>query len=273
MYRITKTCALVLPTMVLCLAVSLKAQETQQPQKQQNASKTHSDDYTSGRPTKREISALEKENLSRVAAAPSQIKEVLVKEPGLLVELKRLIAKDASDNGQVVNDEDLTDNAVFDRLTSDIAFRSVATRLVQRYGYLLPSVNPDSEMEKSRTFSQKSACACLCNSKHRKMRSRPRLKRRKQKRPELCNAILTKIVAAQSNTRMILRIANISTRTKNCLRERKLHFIPTRGSRSLPPLKSWKPKEAFQKVNLEHPPRVRLCSAARPALTHNRPLP
>lgn len=133
----------------------MKAQETQQPQKQQNTTKTRSDDYSVTRPTKREISALEKENLSRVAAAPSQIKEVLVKEPGLLVELKRWIAKDASDNGQVVNDEDLTDNAVFDRLGSDIAFRSVATRLVQRYGYLLPSVNPDSEMGKEQDLLTK----------------------------------------------------------------------------------------------------------------------
>ncbi len=96
MHRITRVCGLVLPTMVLSLAVSMKAQETQQPQKQQNTTKTRSDDYSVTRPTKREISALEKENLSRVAAAPSQIKEVLVKEPGLLVELKRWIAKDAS---------------------------------------------------------------------------------------------------------------------------------------------------------------------------------
>ncbi len=141
--------------MISWLPVSTEAQETQQTQKQQNTTKTRSDEYSAGRPTKREISALEKENLSRVAAAPSQIKEVLVKEPGLLVELKRWIAKDASDNGQIVNDEDLTDNAVFDRLTSDIAFRSVATRLVQRYGYLLPSVNPDSEMGKEQDLLTK----------------------------------------------------------------------------------------------------------------------
>lgn len=156
MHRITNTCVLVLPLLIsLWLPVSTKAQETQQPQKQQNTTKTRSDDYSAGHPTKREISALEKENLSRVAAAPSQIKEVLVKEPGLLVELKRWIAKDASDNGQIVSDEDLTDNAVFDRLTSDVAFRSVATRLVQRYGYLLPSVNPDSEMGKEQDLLTK----------------------------------------------------------------------------------------------------------------------
>jgi len=84
-------------------------------------------------------SELEKENLNYVAAAPAQIKEVLIKDPGLLVELKRWIAREASDNGQVVSEEDLTDTAVFDRLTTDVAFRSVATRLVQRYGYLRPN--------------------------------------------------------------------------------------------------------------------------------------
>ena len=93
-------------------------------------------------------SELEKENLNYVAAAPAQIKEVLIKDPGLLVELKRWIAREASDNGQVVSEEDLTDNAVFDRLSTDVVFRSVATRLVQRYGYLRPSFNPDSELGK-----------------------------------------------------------------------------------------------------------------------------
>src|SRR5580765_1290904 len=48
------------------------------------------------------LSELEKENLNFVAAAPAQIKEVLIKDPGLLVELKRWIAREASDNGQVI---------------------------------------------------------------------------------------------------------------------------------------------------------------------------
>ncbi|HWO35496.1 MAG TPA: hypothetical protein VNO32_42425, partial [Candidatus Acidoferrum sp.] len=93
-------------------------------------------------------SELENENLNLVAAAPALIKEVLIKDPGLLVELKRWIAKEASSNGQIVSGDDLTDTAVFDRLTTDIKFRSIATRLVQRYGYLRPSFNPDSELGK-----------------------------------------------------------------------------------------------------------------------------
>ena len=95
-----------------------------------------------------EPSDLAKENLDRVAASADQLKEVLVKDAGILVELKRWVAKEATDNGQIVEDSSLTDQTIFDRLERDIAFRSVATRLVQRYGYLRPSINPDSEIGK-----------------------------------------------------------------------------------------------------------------------------
>ncbi|MFI5096448.1 MAG: SLBB domain-containing protein [Candidatus Acidiferrales bacterium] len=99
-------------------------------------------------PAKANSFQLERENSDRVAASPQQIREVLVKEPGLLVELKRWVSKEATSNGQMIADEDLTDQAIFDRLDQDVLFRSVATRLVQRYGYLLPAVNPDSALGK-----------------------------------------------------------------------------------------------------------------------------
>jgi protein involved in polysaccharide export with SLBB domain len=85
---------------------------------------------------------------SRVAAPVEQIRAVLAKNPGLLVELERLVEKEAIAKGQIVEESDLTEQAIFDRLDDDPAFRATATRLVQRYGYLLPSVNPDSEVGK-----------------------------------------------------------------------------------------------------------------------------
>src|SRR5580700_8762160 len=88
------------------------------------------------------------ENLRRVAASPIQIRAVLIKDEGLLVELKRWVAKEATDSGQVVEDSSLTDQAIFERLDQDVAFRSIATRLLQRYGYLLPTPNPDSDYAK-----------------------------------------------------------------------------------------------------------------------------
>ncbi len=93
---------------------------------------------------------LTQENLGRVAASAIQIRSVLVKDEGLMVELKRWVAKEATDNGQVVEDSNLTDQAIFERLEQDIAFRSVATRLLQRYGYLVPTPNPDSDSAKQK---------------------------------------------------------------------------------------------------------------------------
>ncbi|MBZ5526590.1 MAG: SLBB domain-containing protein [Acidobacteriia bacterium] len=94
------------------------------------------------------LSELERENLLRVAAPAAQIQEVLQSNAGLLVELKRWVAKEAADNGQIAEEGDLADHAIFDRLARDVQFRSVATRLLQRYGYLTPTPNPDSNLAK-----------------------------------------------------------------------------------------------------------------------------
>jgi hypothetical protein len=97
-------------------------------------------------------SDLGRENFSHVAASAAELKAVLVKDTGLMVELKRWLAKDATDHGQVISDADLTNEAIFERLEADTQFRSLATRIVQQYGYLLPQVNPDSEMGKERAL-------------------------------------------------------------------------------------------------------------------------
>lgn len=68
-------------------------------------------------------SELGRQNLTHVAASVGQLVVILHKDPGLMVELKHWIAKDATDHGQVISDSDLTDEAIFDRLESDIAFR------------------------------------------------------------------------------------------------------------------------------------------------------
>ena len=90
-------------------------------------------------------SQLGRENLSRVSASAGEIKAVIIRDVGLMVELKKWVAKDATDHGQIITDADLTNDAIFDRLDSDTQFRAVATQLVQRYGYLVPQMNPDSE--------------------------------------------------------------------------------------------------------------------------------
>ncbi len=93
-------------------------------------------------------SELARQNMAHVAASVGQLVAVLHRDPGLMVELKRWIAKDATDHGQLISDADLTDETIFERLETDIVFRSVATRLVQKYGFLQPEVNPESTLGK-----------------------------------------------------------------------------------------------------------------------------
>jgi polysaccharide export outer membrane protein len=86
------------------------------------------------------------DNLDRVAATAAQILELLNRDAGLMVEFKRLLAGDAGAAGQLLDETDLTDAAVIERLDEDLRARVLATRLLQRYGYLLPKVNPDSDL-------------------------------------------------------------------------------------------------------------------------------
>src|SRR5580698_9773611 len=93
-------------------------------------------------------SDLARENQNRVAASAAEIKPILLKDSGLMVELKRWVAKDASDHGQIITDADLTNDAIFDRLENDVPFRAMATLVLQKYGYLVPQLNPNSEAGK-----------------------------------------------------------------------------------------------------------------------------
>src|SRR5215472_6306730 len=85
------------------------------------------------------------DNLDRVAATAQQILEIVNRDAGLMVELKRWIAEDAGESGQILQESDLGDDAVAQRLKEDLRTRVMATRLLRKYGYLLPKLNPDSE--------------------------------------------------------------------------------------------------------------------------------
>lgn len=95
-------------------------------------------------PSQQSQSELAQQNLNFVAASAAQIKAILVGDAGLMVAVKQLVADQATSAGQIIDESDLTDEAIFERLETDVAFRSSVTRLVQQYGYLLPKVNPDS---------------------------------------------------------------------------------------------------------------------------------
>jgi protein involved in polysaccharide export with SLBB domain len=122
---------------------------------------------------------------------------VLVKDPGLLVELEHLVEKEAISKGQLVEDSDLTEQAVFDRLDEDVAFRAAATRLVQRWGYLLPHVNPESEMGKQQDMVLKERARQIVQIEAREDAEAMQARKREDESQELANA---ENCDSQSNT-------------------------------------------------------------------------
>src|SRR5215813_4574323 len=112
------------------------------------------------RPNPLQSSDLSRENLSRVAASAPEVKAILSKDPGIMVELKRWVAKEATNHGQIIDDSDLTD---------DVQFRSIATMVVQRYGYLVPQVNPDSAAGKEQEFLAKERAKLLVQIQDEKL--------------------------------------------------------------------------------------------------------
>jgi protein involved in polysaccharide export with SLBB domain len=137
------------------------------------------------------------EETSRVAASAEQIRAVLVKDPGLLVELEHVVEKEAISKGQLVEDSDLAEQAVFDRLDEDVAFRAAATRLVQRWGYLLPHVNPDSEMGKQQDLVLKERARQIVQIEAREDAEAMQTRKREDESPELANG---ENCHSQSNT-------------------------------------------------------------------------
>ena len=135
-------------------------------------------------------SELGRDNLSRVAASAADIKTVLVKDTGLMVELKRWVARDATAQGQIISESDLTDDAIFDRLQSDVQFRSVATQLVQRYGYLVPQLNPDSAAGKEQELLVKERVKLMAQKEDEEEQERNKLRRARNKQSSAnCNAL------------------------------------------------------------------------------------
>ena len=101
-------------------------------------------DTQNATPIRQGQSELAQQNSSLVAASAAQLRAVLAGDAGLMVAVKELVATQATSAGQIIDESDLTDEAIFARLETDATFRSSVTRLVQQYGYLLPKVNPDS---------------------------------------------------------------------------------------------------------------------------------
>jgi protein involved in polysaccharide export with SLBB domain len=81
-------------------------------------------------------------------SAPAII-EILRREPGLLLEVKRLLVRKAYEQGRLLDPSDLTDDALFQLLREDDNTRALATAEIEKREYVRPKPTRQ-EMEKDR---------------------------------------------------------------------------------------------------------------------------
>jgi protein involved in polysaccharide export with SLBB domain len=91
-----------------------------------------------------------------VALAPDKIIQLLLQEPGLLLQVKRLLVRKAYEQGRILNPEDLTDEALFQLLRDDYTICVLATREIEDRAYITtrPTVQ---EIERERQLTAQNA--------------------------------------------------------------------------------------------------------------------
>jgi hypothetical protein len=78
-----------------------------------------------------------------VSLSPVAITQLLQREPGLLLEVKKAMVRKAYEEGRLLNPEDLTDEALFQLLHDDASVRSLATREIEARMYVRAKPNAD----------------------------------------------------------------------------------------------------------------------------------
>lgn len=81
-------------------------------------------------------SRAEREAEQQVALSPEKIIDLLRQEPGLLLEVKKMLVRKAFEQGRILDPEELTDDALFELLHQDQHICVLATQEIEARGYV-----------------------------------------------------------------------------------------------------------------------------------------
>ena len=146
---------IVLPFLVLVVLVStgrLLAQTSRYGDDNDYASRTRALDESDSR--------AEKEAERLVSLPPERIILLLQQEPGLFLEVKKMLVRKAYAQGRVIEPKDLTDEAVFRMLATDEEVRSLITQQIVDRGYVRAKPTREEltrELEEQQRLNQRNA--------------------------------------------------------------------------------------------------------------------
>src|SRR5260370_32374407 len=99
-------------------------------------------------------SRAEQEAEQSVALSPDKIIELLRQEPGLLLQVKKMLVRKAYEQGRILDPEELTDEALFQLLREDHTISALATREIEDRSYVRAKPTQE-EIEQQREWNAK----------------------------------------------------------------------------------------------------------------------
>src|SRR5215471_14634883 len=122
---------------VLFLIVSGAGIQNLQAQQQKPTDNPDNQDYSSRTRALDEIDSRAAKEADRlVSLQPDKIILLLQQEPGLFLEVKKMIVRKAFAQGRVIDPKDLTDDAIFRMVRDDEETRALITQQVVDRGYV-----------------------------------------------------------------------------------------------------------------------------------------
>jgi len=109
-----------------------------------------------------EVGPHERDPEPLVSLSAAAITEILRQEPGLLLEVKRVLVRKAYEQGRLLDPADLTDAALFQWLREDNNVRVLATEQIEQREYIRPKPTR-REMEKDRIERLRSANSAMAS--------------------------------------------------------------------------------------------------------------
>ncbi|MGB8989626.1 MAG: hypothetical protein WCC37_23720, partial [Candidatus Sulfotelmatobacter sp.] len=123
--RWRRLCAVVLGVCLLASTGQEKAWAQQDRNREDAAQNTGPDDELNGEDAEPKISL-----------AAATISSILRREPGLMLAVKRLLVRQAYEQGQLLDPADLTDDALYQLLIADDNARILATQEIEKREYV-----------------------------------------------------------------------------------------------------------------------------------------
>src|SRR5579864_7579014 len=108
-------------------------------------------------------SRAEREAEQSVALSPDKIIELLRQEPGLLLQVKRMLVRKAYEQGRILDPEDLTDEALFELLREDHNICVLVTHEIEDRSYIKAKPT-EEEIERDRQREARYASARVTSS-------------------------------------------------------------------------------------------------------------